>query len=125
MNSTGGNEAAIFAGVGLIAVLFILAIALAFYIFFCYCAKRICEKAGHEPGALIWIPIANLVPLLTVAKLPVWFIILFFIPIVGFFVGIYMWFKICEARGKSGWMVLLIFVPVVNLAFIPYLAFSE
>ncbi len=32
------------------------------------------------PDVLIWIPIANLVPLLQAAKMPVWMIILFLIP---------------------------------------------
>ena len=36
-----------------------------------------------------------------------------------------MWVKICQARGKSGWLVLLLFIPIANLIFIPYLAFSE
>ena len=49
---------------GLGLVLFVLLIVLAFYVFFCFCAKRICEKCGVNPGILIWIPIANLVPLL-------------------------------------------------------------
>jgi len=31
----------------------------------------------------------------------------------------------CEARGKSPWLVIMIFIPIVNLAFVPYLAFSE
>lgn len=110
---------------GLLGGLFTLVIAVGLYVFVCYCLKLICEKAGHQPGVLIWIPIANLVPLLTVAKLPIWFIILFFIPLVNFFIGIYLWVKICQARGKSGWLAILLFIPVLNIAFLPYLAFSE
>lgn len=74
---------------------------------------------------MIWIPIVNLVPLLTVAKQPIWFIILFFVPLVNIVMGILLWVKICEARGKPGWLVILLFIPVVNIAFLPYLAFSE
>ena len=65
---------------GLGLILFILLISLAIYVFCCFCAKRICEKCGVNPGVLIWIPIANLVPLLQVAKMPVWMIILFLHP---------------------------------------------
>jgi Family of unknown function (DUF5684) len=111
--------------VGLIGGLIVFVLAIGLYVFVCYCLKLICEKAGHQPGVLIWIPIANLVPLLTVAKLPIWFIVLFFIPLVNIVAGIVMWVKICQARGKPGWMVILLFVPVVNIAFLPYLAFSE
>ncbi len=125
MQNSSSNDAAIFMGVGLIALLVVLAVALVFWIFFCSCCKRICEKAGHEPGAMIWIPIVNVVPLLTVAGLPIWLILLLFIPLVNVVVGLLIWWKICEARGKPGPLALLLLVPVVNL-FVPvYLAFSE
>ena len=112
-------------GLGLLGGLYAFVVAIGVYVFVCYCLKLICEKAGHQPGVLIWIPIANLVPLLTVAQLPIWFIVLFFIPFVNFFIGIYLWVKICQARRKSGWLAILLFIPVVNIAFLPYLAFSE
>jgi len=107
---------------GLIGGLIGLVVAVGVYVFACYCLKLICEKAGHQPGVLIWIPLVQAIPLLTVAKLPIWFIILFFIPVVGFVVAIVMWVKICQARGKSGWLVLLGIIPII---FLPYLAFSE
>jgi len=110
---------------GLGMILFALLIGLVVYVFFCFCYKRICEKCGVTPGVLIWIPIVQLVPLLQTAKMPVWMIILFLIPLVNIVVFLMMWVKICQARGKSGWLVILLFIPIVNLIFIPYLAFSE
>ena len=110
---------------GLGMILFGLLIGLVVYVFFCFCYKRICEKCGVTPGVLIWIPIVQLVPLLQAAKMPVWMIILFLIPLVNIVVFLMMWVKICQARGKSGWLVILLFIPIVNLIFIPYLAFSE
>lgn len=123
MNDTGNTAATTAMSLG--AMLFLLLLALALYVFFCFCCKRICEKCGVNPGVLIWIPIIQLVPLLEVAKLPVWMIILFLIPIVSLIVCVVMWVKICIARGKSGWLVILLFIPILNLIFIPYLAFSE
>ena len=123
MNESANNAVA--TGMGVAMMLVVLVVALAFYVFFCYCAKRICEKCGVTPGVLIWIPIAQLVPLLEVAKMPVWMIILFFIPIANLVVIVMMWAKICIARGKSPWLAIMLFIPVVNIAFIPYLAFSE
>jgi uncharacterized membrane protein YhaH (DUF805 family) len=67
----------------------------------------------------------NLIPLLQVAKMPVWMILLFLIPLVNLVVAVMMWAKICTARGKSPWLVIMIFIPLVNIAFVPYLAFSE
>jgi hypothetical protein len=74
---------------------------------------------------LIWLPIVQLIPLLQVAGMALWMILLFLIPFVNLVVIIMMWAKICEARGKSPWLVILMFVPIVNIIFIPYLAFSE
>ena len=125
MNDSGSGSDAVAAGVGIVFGLGLLVFGLALYLFFCYCCKRICEKCGHNPGILIWIPIVNLIPLLQVAGMAVWMIILFFIPIVGFIMAIMMWAKICTARGKSPWLVIMMFIPIVNLFFIPYLAFSE
>lgn len=122
MNS---NHDAVAAGAGLLFFLFIFLIALGFYLFYCYCCKRICEKAGHNPGVLIWIPIVNIIPLLRVAGMAEWMILLFFVPLVNLVIAIMMWAKICQARGKSPWLVIMIFIPILNLVFLPYLAFSE
>ena len=75
--------------------------ALAVYLFYYYCAKRICEKCGVNPGILIWIPIVQVIPLLQVAKMAVWIILLFLIPIVNIVIGVMMWARICITRGKS------------------------
>jgi Family of unknown function (DUF5684) len=109
---------------GLIFLLCFLAIALGLYLFFCFCCKRICEKTGHAPGALIWIPILQFIPLLQAAGMAAWMILLLLIPLVNVVVGIMMWAKLCVACGKSGWLVILLFIPVLNLLFLPYLAFS-
>jgi len=126
MNDTGNTASVAAMGLGMMVfVVFALLIGLAVYVFFCFCYKRICEKCAVTPGVLIWIPIAQLVPLLQVAKMPVWMIILLLIPLVNIVVFLMMWVKICQARGKSGWLVILLFIPIANIIFIPYLAFSE
>jgi uncharacterized membrane protein YhaH (DUF805 family) len=123
MEQSTSNAAA--AGIGLFMILMLLAVSIAVYIFACFCLKRICEKCGHQPGVLVWIPIVQLVPLLQVAGMATWMLILFFIPFVNLIVGIIMWAKICSARGKSPWLVLLMFIPLANIFFLLYLAFSE
>ncbi|MFM8468909.1 MAG: DUF5684 domain-containing protein [Limisphaerales bacterium] len=109
--------------------LFVLALVLFFalvvHVFFSFCLKRICEKCGHEPGILIWIPIANLIPQLTAAKQPIWMIILFFIPIVNIGAIVFLFWKLCEARGKAGALGLRMQVPLVNIGLICYLAFAD
>jgi hypothetical protein len=112
-------------GLGLFAFFFIVALFVVIYIFTCFCYKLICQKAGKDPGGIIWIPIVRYIPLMQVAKLPEWLVILLLVPFVNIVVFILMWAKVCEARGKSPWLVILWFIPIVNIAFLPYLAFSE
>jgi len=112
-------------GIGLVAFFFVATLGVAIYIFTSYCYKLICQKVGKETGAIIWVPFVRYIPLLQVAKLPEWLVILLLIPGINLVVFILMWAKVCEARGKSPWLVVLWFIPVVNLAFIPYLAFAE
>jgi hypothetical protein len=123
MNDSANAAVATGTSAGVLLLEFV--IALAAYVFFCFCAKRICEKCGVTPGILIWIPIVQIIPLLQVAKMPVWMMILLFVPLVNLVVLVMMWVKICQARGKSGWLAILLFIPIANVIFIPYLAFSE
>lgn len=101
----------------------ILCVALVFHVFFSFCFKRICEKCGKTPGALIWIPIVNLIPLLGVTGMATWMIVLFIVPFVGFVMWIILWVKICGARAKNP--LLVIGVVLLPIVFIPYLAFAD
>ena len=111
------------AAIGFLLVFAVL--VLAFYLFMCFCYKRICENAGEEPGVLVWIPLLQFVPLLRVAELPVWTIILFFVPFVNLVFPFVMWAKICAALDKSPWLAAILLLPILNLLLIPYLAFSS
>ncbi len=123
MESTTNDAVA--TGASLIAIGLVAIIALALYIFACYCLKRICEKCGKEPGILIWIPIVQFIPLMQIADLSPWLILPLFIPVVNLIILTIMWVRVCLARNKSPWLVIMMFIPVVNIAFVPYLAFSE
>ena len=119
------TTSAVFLGLGMVALLVVLCLSVALYFFSSFCYKRICEKCGVTPGVLVWIPIVRLVPLLEVAKMPGWMIILFLVPLANIVVFFMMWAKICVACGNSGWLVLLFLVPIANIVLIPYLALSK
>ena len=112
-------------GIGLFLFFALLCLGLVLYVFSSFCYKLICRKTGKETGVIIWIPFVRYIPLLQVAKMPEWLVILLLVPGVNLVVFILMWAKVCEARGKSPWLVILWFIPIVNIAFLPYLAFSE
>ena len=109
---------------GLIFVAVYLVFMLAFYIFFCFCAKKICEKAGKDPGIMIWIPIVNLIPLMEVAGMQTWMIILAFLPIANLIFMIMLVLGLAKARNKNPALavVLALFCGIV---FWPWMAFTE
>jgi len=122
---TEDEKTGVFLGLGLLALVIAAVLFVALYILLSFCYKRICEKRGKKPGALIWIPIVRMVPLLQIAGMPDWFIILLLLPLVNFVVFLVLWARICTVLGKSPWLVIMFFIPILNLVLIPYLAFSD
>lgn len=107
---------------GLLAA--VAAFALVLYVFSCYCYKRICLNAGHDPGILIWIPILQVIPLLQAAQMSLWWLIALLLPLLNFIAAIVWCFKIVSACGKSVVWAILLLLPGLNLIAFLYLAFS-
>ena len=95
------------------------------YVFASYCLKLICEKAGHPPGALVWIPVVQMIPALRAAQMSPWWLLAMFVPLLNVVAQILWCFKITEARGKSVWVAVLLIVPGPSLFAFLYLAFSD
>ena len=115
-------------GGGLGAILFMLValvFALAMYVFICICAKKVCEKVGKDPGIMIWIPVVQLLPLMEVAGMQTWMIILAFIPLANIVFMFMLWLGIAKARNKGALWGVLAALPCTAIVGVPYLAFSE
>ena len=83
---------------------------------------KVFTKAG-QPGWAALIPIYNFYVMLKIAGKPEWWLILLFIPLVNFVVGIMMLVGLASNFGKGvGFVVGLIFLPFV---FYPILAFGS
>lgn len=95
------------------------------YFFFCYTARLVCQKAGSEPGFLIWLPVLSLVPLLKAARMQGWMFVLFLLPVVNIFISIYWCIQIAKARGKGGLTALGLIFPVTSPFAWLYLAYSK
>jgi hypothetical protein len=103
----------------------VMGFTLLIYLFFCYCSKLICKKAGHEPGALIWFPILQMIPLLRAAGMsPLW-LLAFLVPVLNLVAQIVWCVKIAKARGKGAFAAIFLILPFTNLFAFLYLAFSD
>ena len=79
-------------------------------------------KAG-EPGWASLIPFYNMIVLLKIAGKPLWWLILFFIPIVNFIIIIITIIALAGKFGKgTGFVVGMILLPII---FFPILAFGD
>jgi hypothetical protein len=98
---------------------------LAAYVYHSLALQTIAEKTNTENPWLAWIPIANIILMLNIARKPIWWILLCFIPLVNIVIIIIVWMAIAEARNKPNWWGILLIVPVVNFIVPGYLAWSD
>ena len=113
---------ALFAG-GML--LFILVFVAAIYVYMALALSTIATKTGTENPWLAWIPIANIILMLNIAKKPIWWIVLFLIPLVSLVMAIIVWMGIAEARHKPNWWGILLIVPFVGIIVPGYLAWAD
>lgn len=106
-------------------LMFFVVFWLAAYVYVALALSTIAEKTNTENGWLAWIPIANVILMLNIARKPVWWILLCLIPLVNIVIFIIVWMGIAEARNKPNWWGILMIVPVVSLIVPGYLAWSD
>jgi len=117
-------QPAMAAGLG-VGILIVYVVA---WVFFAFCMAKIGEKMGQpfKTGLIMsLIPIANIIFLLQLAAKPIWWIILFLIPIVNLVIIIMVWMAIAEKRGKPKWWGVLMMVPIANFVVLLVLAFGK
>lgn len=113
--------AGIFGAFALVYVIFLVAM----YVYMALALSTIAKKTNTVNPWLAWIPVANIVLMLNVAKKPVWWIVLLFIPVANIIVAVITWMAIAEARHKPSWMGILMLVPGANFVVPGYLAWSK
>ncbi len=102
-----------------------LMIGAAVYIYMALALQTIARKTNTKNDWLAWIPIANIILLLEIARKPLWWLLLLVIPLVNVVISIVVWVGVAEARGKPSWWGLLMIVPGINLIVPGYLAWGD
>lgn len=106
------------------ALLILTGTLLLIYLFNCYCLMLICQKAGHPPGPLVWIPVVQFLPLLRAAGMSGWWFLGHLLPVLNLVTFVLWAVNIAKARGKSGWVAFFLILPLTSFFAILYLAFS-
>ncbi len=118
-NSDGANAAATMAGLVFQCLAMVVAWGIGGFI-----QGKIFEKAG-KPMWIGWVPIYNIVTLLEIIGRPIWWIVLFFVPLVSLVVAIVVAIDLAKAFGKDVLYGIGLVVPCVNLVLILMLAFGD
>ena len=105
----------LFSGVFLIVMLAVLVVMLA-------SLWKVFTKAG-QPGWAVIVPIYNVVVLLKIVGRPLWWLILFLVPLVNFVIGIIVYIDLAKSFGKGvGFGVGLL---LLSFIFFPILGFGD
>jgi len=112
------------AAIGAFLLVFFITFAV-LYVYLALALQTIAKKTNTENAWLAWIPVVNIILMLNIAKKPIWWFLLMFIPLVNIVIGIVVWMAIAEARGKPSWWGILLIVPIVGIIVPGYLAWSD
>lgn len=126
--------------------LLILGFLLVLYLFYSYCIKLICVKAGYQPGILAWLPILRDYALFRASGMSVAWLFVLLSPgvllgvvqgrfqgwefvvlgdcLVAVIVHCFWCVRICQARGKGILAMIFLIIPFTYPFVFLYLAFS-
>jgi hypothetical protein len=107
---------------GALVALFILAIELAIVVAIIAGIWKVFVKAG-KPGWAAIVPIYNLVVLLEISGKPIWWILLFLIPLVNIVMAVIVGIAVAKAFGKSD--AFGIGLGLLGFIFYPILGFGD
>lgn len=91
--------------------LLFFALALAIYGYYSLALMTIAKKKNFPNPWMAFVPIANFWLMTQIAKKPVWWVVLCFIPFVNIYAIIMLWMDIAEVMGRpKNWGILAIVV---------------
>ena len=99
--------------------------SLVMYFFLTFCLMVIAQKLETPNSWLAFIPIANVYLMCKMVGYSGVLVLLLLVPVVNFIFLIVLWWKIAEARDRSGWLGVLMLVPIANVIIPILLAFTE
>jgi hypothetical protein len=113
-------------GIGIaLFIVFYFAFIFGFYIYFSAALQAIAKKLGSPNSWWAWVPILSALQVIEIAKKPMWWIVLLFIPFVNIVVGVLIWMSIVKQFGKPDIYGILMIIAPINLILIGMLAWGK
>jgi len=85
---------------------------------------KMSERTKDEPRWFAWVPFLNGLLMLKIARKPMWWILLFLVPLVNFVMLILLSMALCERFRVNKWWGLLGFITPANIVLLYYLAYA-
>ncbi len=95
-----------------------------FYLYAAFCTYRIADRLGMENPWVAFVPVLNLLLLCAMIDRPLWYAVLFFIPVVNIVWSAVVWMRIAALLGHPGWIGVAIILPIATWVLLFYLAFA-
>jgi hypothetical protein len=95
-----------------------------FHVVMAFVLWKMAERTKEEPKWFAVLPLLNMILLLKIAKKPMWWLILFFLPIVNIVALIMATMALCERFGVEKWWGLVAILSPFNLILYVYLAYG-
>lgn len=95
------------------------------YVLVCLPLMLVARKLGRRHYWLVWIPLAQVLYFIYMAKRSLWLVVLFLLPVLNVFVPLFLFVDILKLLNKPRWLVLLILIPGVNIFTLWYLVISK
>lgn len=107
--------------VGMLFLLF----GVTLYLYFAYAQFKLAKRLGcHSNAWWSFIPILNSLLLCEMGGKPMWWFLLFFIPVVNIVIFAMLWMNVAKGVGHSAFLGFCTLLPVINLITIGIMAFS-
>ncbi|MBF0539307.1 MAG: DUF4124 domain-containing protein [Nitrospirae bacterium] len=90
-----------------------LVVALLITLVFSFALYKIAKRLNVASAWMAWVPLLNLFTMVRMAGRPVWWGVLFLIPIVGNVLFVILWMDICQRLGLKKTLGLLMLIPML------------
>jgi hypothetical protein len=96
------------------------------YLYFSFCLYKIAQNCGEKESAWwAFVPVVQLFLLLKVANKPLWWFLLFLIPLLNIIPFVIVWVHVARNCGLSAIWGVLAVLPILNLFALAKMALSK
>ncbi|KKQ80164.1 MAG: hypothetical protein UT02_C0014G0014 [Parcubacteria group bacterium GW2011_GWC2_38_7] len=111
-------------GMGLLGF-FLFVFWVAYYVYSALCWYYMAKRTKTTHKWFAFVPVLDNILMLKIAKQPLWWVILLFIPMVNIVVAVLVYLELLQVLKRPTWWIIMMFVPIANLVFLGLMAWGK